>query len=140
MARYEMQLPEDVLKDIEFLDNNSEKIFGEMTKAGAEVTIKNVRSNIPPNFANSEIMNCLKITKIYKTPSDSGINTKVMFAGYFTNEKGVKTPAELVCNVFEYGTSKFTKRPFFRKSFKKAQIEKAMLNAQEQYSKGILKE
>ena len=63
-----------------------------------------------------------------------------MFAGYFTNEKGVKTPAELVCNVFEYGTSKFTKRPFFRKSFKKAQIEKAMLNAQERYSKGILKE
>lgn len=140
MARFEMQLPKDIMKDIEYINNNSDKIFGQMTKAGAEVTLKNVRSNIPPNFYDSDIMNCLKITKIYKTPTDGGINTKVGFFGYFTNENGVKTPAPLVVNVFEYGSSKFTKRPFFRKSFKKADIERAMLEAQKQYSKGLLDE
>lgn len=140
MARFEMQLPKEIMKDIEYINNNSDKIFGEMTKAGAEVTLKNVRSNIPPNFYDSDIMSCLKITKIYKTPTDKGINTKVGFFGYFTNENGVKTPAELVCNVFEYGSSKFTKRPFFRRSFKKADIERAMLEAQKQYSKGLLDE
>lgn len=140
MARFEMQLPNDIIKDIEFIEKNSDRIFGEMTKAGAEVTIKNVRTNIPRSFADSDIMNCLKITKIYKTPSDGGINTKVMFTGYFINENGVRTPAPLVANVFEYGSSKFTKRPFFRKSFKKAQIEQAMLQAQKEYSKGLLVE
>ena len=140
MAKFEMQLPKEIMKDIEYINQNSDKIFGEMTKAGAEVTVKNVRTNIPRGFADSDIMNCLRITRVYKTPSDGGINTKVGFYGYFTNENGVKTPAPLVANVFEYGSSKFTKRPFFRRSFKKAQIEQAMLQAQEQFSKGLLKE
>jgi hypothetical protein len=138
MAKFDMQLPKDIIKDIEFLNNNSDNIFGQMTKAGAETVYTNIKTNIPRNFVGSNIMNCLKITKIYKTPSDGGINTKVGFYGYFINENGVETPAPLVANVFEYGSSKFTKRPFFRKSFKKAQIEKAMLEAQKQYSKGIL--
>jgi hypothetical protein len=138
MAKFDMQLPKDIMKDIEYINNNTDNIFGQMTKAGAETVRTNVKTNIPRSFVSSNIMNCLKITKIYKTPSDGGINTKVGFYGYFINEKGVETPAPLVANVFEYGSSKFTKRPFFRKSFKKAQIEKAMLEAQKQYSKGIL--
>ena len=138
MAKFDMQLPTDIIKDIEYINNNSDKIFGEMTKAGAKVVYTNVRTNIPKSFADSNIMNCLKITKIYKTPSDGGINTKVGFYGYFINENGVETPAPLVANVFEYGSSKVTKKPFFRKAFKKAQIEQAMLEAQKQYSKGIL--
>lgn len=140
MARFELQLPKEILKDIQYVEKNTDKIFGEMTKAGAETVYENVKTNIPQGFADSDIMNCLEITKVYKTPSDDGINTKVGFFGYFTNENGVKTPAPLVANVFEYGSSKFTKRPFFRKSFKKAQIQKAMLQAQEQYSKGLLKD
>ena len=140
MAKFEMQLPKEIMKDIEYINQNSDKIFGEMTKAGAEVVIKNVRTNIPKGFANSDIMNCLKITKIYKTPTDDGINTKVAFYGYFINENGVRTPAPLVANVFEYGSSKFTKRPFFRRSFKKSQIEQAMLQAQKEYSRGLLEE
>ena len=140
MARFIMQLPTEILKDIEYINDNSDKIFGEMTQAGADVTIKNVRSNIPKSFVDSDIMDCLKITRVYKTPTDEGINTKVGFFGYFTNKNGVKTPAPLVANVFEYGSSKFTKQPFFRRSFRKAQIEKAMLEAQRKYSKGLLNE
>lgn len=138
MAKFTMELPKEIMKDIEFINNNSDKIFGEMTKAGAETVVKNVKTNIPKGFADSDIMNCLKITKIYKTPSDDGINTKVAFYGYFINSNGVRTPAPLVANVFEYGSSKFTKKPFFRRSFKKAQIEQAMLKAQKEYSRGLL--
>lgn len=138
MATFDLQLPDEILKDIQYINNNSDKIFGNMTQAGAEVVYNNIKSNIPQGFSDSEIMSCLKITKIYKTPSDNGINTKVGFYGYFTNKNGVKTPAPLVANVFEYGSSKFTKRPFFRRAFKKQQIEQAMLQAQREYSKGIL--
>lgn len=140
MARFNMQLPTEIIKDIEYINGNSDRIFGEMTQAGAKVTMTNIKSNIPKSFVDSDIMDCLKITKVYKTPTDRGINTKVGFFGYFTNKNGIKTPAPLVANVFEYGSSKFTKQPFFRRSFKKAQIEKAMLEAQRTYSKGLLNE
>lgn len=140
MAKFVMQLPTDIIKDIEYVNNNSDRIFGEMTKAGAKVTYNNILNNIPSSFASSEIMNCLKVTRVYKTPTDQGVNTKVGFYGYFTNSKGIKTPAPLVANIFEYGSSKFTKRSFFRRSFKKDQIERAMLQAQSTYSKGLLNE
>ena len=140
MASFDMVLPNEILKDLEKISKNTDKIFGEMTKAGAEVVYRNVKTNIPNSFANSDIMNCLKITKVYKTPSDGGINTKVAFYGYFINENGVRTPAPLVANVFEYGSSKFTKRPFFRKSFNKYQIENAMKEAQKRASGGLLSE
>ena len=61
MAKFIMQLPTEILKDIEYINGNSEKIFGEMTKAGAEVTLNNIKSNIPKSFADSNIMKCLKI-------------------------------------------------------------------------------
>lgn len=138
MARFNLELPEDILKDIQYINNNSDNILGGMTKAGAEVVFNNIKSNLPQGFSSSEIISCLKITKVYKTPSDDGINTKIGFYGYFTNENGVKTPAPLVANVFEYGSSKFTKRPFFRRAFKKNQIERAMFEAQKKLSKGIL--
>ena len=85
-------------------------------------------------------MRCIKTTKTYRTPSDDGIATKVIISGYFKNKNGVKTPAPLVANVFEYGSSKFTKKPFLRKSFQKSQIEKAMLKAQKELSGGLLDE
>ena len=140
MAKFEMQLPTEIMKDFEKVYNNSDKIFGEMTKAGAEVVNSNIRANVPKAIRNSKMMDCLKITKVYKTPSDDGINTKVGFYGYFVNEDGKTVPAPLVANVFEYGRSNapFPKQPFMRKSFKKGDIEKAMLKAQKQASGGLL--
>lgn len=140
MAKFEMQLPNDVMKDFQTIYNNSEMIFGEMTKAGAQVVESNIRANVPKSIRNSKMMNCLKVTKVYKTPSDDGINTKVGFYGYFVNEKGQTEPAPLVANVFEYGRSNspFPKQPFMRKSFKKGDIEEAMLKAQRRASGGLL--
>lgn len=138
MAKFELQLPTDIMQDIQEIYDNSEQIFGGMTKAGAEVALANVKANAPPSWRGSEIMNNIGLTRTYKTPTDDGINTKVIISGYFTNRNGEKTPAPLVANVFEYGSTKFTKRPFFRKSFRKGQIEKAMLKAQKELSRGLL--
>ena len=140
MAQFQMELPKDIIKDIEEIYGNTDKIFGGMTRAGADVTLETVKANVPNSWRGSNIMKTIRLTRTYKTPSDDGINTKVIIDGYFINERGVKTPAPLVANVFEYGSTKFPKQPFFRKSFKKSQIEKAMLEAQKKLSGGLLDE
>lgn len=139
MAKFVFELPKEIMKDFQKIYDDSEQIFGAMTKAGADVVLSNIKANVPASFKNSDIMNCLQVTKTYKTPTDDGINTKVGFYGYFINENGVRTPAPLVANVFEYGSVKFQKQPFLRKSFSKAKIEKAMLSAQKKASGGLLK-
>jgi hypothetical protein len=142
MAKFNMVLPDDIMADFKKVYDNSEKIFGEMTKAGAEVVMRNVIANVPDGIRKSPMMGCLKMTDVYKTPSDDGINTKVAFYGYFTNENGKKTPAPLVGNVFEYGRSNlpFPKQPFMRRSFNAGQITAAMKKAQVTASGGLLKD
>lgn len=133
MARFDVELPNDLIKQFEALDVDAEKMLGNMTQAGAEVVYRNVMSNMPKSFKGSNIMKCLQKTKVYKTKSDDGINTKIAFYGSFINKRGVETPAPLVANVFEHGTSTVKKQPFMRKSFKKSEIEKAMLAEQERF-------
>lgn len=133
MAKFGLELPTDLIKEFEDLTKNESKMIGEMTQAGAEVVYQNVVSNVPNTWHKSDIMKCLKVTRVYDTPSDGGINTKVAFYGYFINHKGVKTPAPLVANVTEFGATHVRKKPFMRKSFNKGQIEKAMLKVQKKY-------
>ena len=142
MAKFNLELPTGIMNDLQHIYNDSDKIFGAMTKAGAEVVKKNIIASVPQSIRNSKMMQCLKITKTFKTPSDDGINTKVGFYGYFQNEDGKTVPAPLVANVFEYGRSNlpFPKHPFMRKSFKKTEIEQAMLQAQREASGGLLDE
>ena len=142
MAKFQMELPNQVIKDIQKIYDNSEEIFGEMTRAGADVVNHNIIANVPESIRNSEMMKCLKVTKTYKTPSDDGINTKIGFYGKFIDKDGREKIAPLVANVFEYGrsSSPFPKHPFFRKSFKKKDIEKAMLETQKRMTGGLLDE
>lgn len=135
MARFEMELPNDLIKTFDRLNEETEKMIGEMTQAGAQVVLEEIKANVPASFRDSDIMKCLHITKVYKTPSDGGINTKIAFYGYFINKRGVKTPAELVCNVMEYGRSdgKVKKHPFVRKSFNKKKIKSALEKTQDKY-------
>lgn len=142
MAKFEYALPDEVIKDIQHIFEKADEIFGAMTRAGAEVVYNNIVRNVPKGIKDSKMMNNLQITDVYRTPSDDGINTKVAFYGYFENENGVVTPAPLVANVFEHGRSnaEFPKQPFMRKSFRKAEIEKAMLKAQKEASGGLLDE
>ena len=156
MAKFTLELPTDIMKDVERIEKDVEKIFGGMTKAGAEVVEKNIRSNVP-----SVLKPYVKLSRTYKTPSDGGINTQAYVSGYipfsdpnrngfsrrngstgkvYTTSDGV--PAEFLANLYEYGrsTAPFPKHPFLRKSFKKAEIEAAMLKKQKELSGGLLDE
>lgn len=135
MAKFKAELPNDLIKQLGRLEKDTEKMLAEMTEAGAEVVLGNIKANVPSSWHSSNIMKCLKVTKSYKTPSDDGINTKVAFYGYFVNKNGERVPAPLVANVTEYGrkNGKYQKRPFLRKSFKKSQIVKAMEKVQSKY-------
>ena len=142
MAKFVADIDDSVLKDISYIDKQFDHIFGGMTKAGAEVVYKNVISALPEALRSSGFAKNVKLSRVYKTPSDDGINTKVMITGYFKNKDGRKTPAPLVANMFEYGSDKknYPKQPFFRKSFKKSQIMKAMEEEQKKLSGGLLDE
>ena len=143
MARFEMELPDNIIKDFATISKNYEKIFGGMTKAGANEVKARVEANLPSGLQQSKnFKKCLKLSRVYRTPSDDGINTKVLISGYFVNKDGRNTPAPLVANVFEYGRSgnKFPKQPFFRKSFDSQAITKVMLAEQKKLSGGLLDE
>lgn len=156
MAKFMNVLPDEVIKDFEMIYRNTDKIFGQMTRDGAKVVMENVKAGVPlPEMASH-----VKLTKTYKTPSNGGINTKVYFSGYmkfkgnrktfkrrgrkggsvYTTTEGV--PVDFLAQIYEYGRSypHFAKKPFFRSSFKEAQIEKAMLEAQKRASGGLLDE
>lgn len=143
MARFDSELPTELLKVFDELETNCEEIFGNMAKAGAEVVYKNVKSNMAKSFKSTKTLDKgLKITKVYKTPSDDGINVYVGFYGYDPDSKPTKrhpygTPIPLIAMAREYGTSRGEqKKPFFRKSFNKSQIEQEMLKVQNKYIKG----
>ena len=135
MARMEIELPTELMKVFEELGDDTQKMLEEMTQEGAKTVLANVKANVPASFHNSGIMQCLTITRPYYTPSDGGRNTKVAFYGYFKNDDGERTPAPLVCNLFEYGrsSSPYPRHPFLRTSFKKGQIEAAMRKVQDKY-------
>ena len=133
MARFDSELPRELLKQFEDLNTNCEDIFGEMVQAGGEVVLGLVKANMGKVFKSTDsLYQGLKKTRVYKTPSDDGINVHIGFYGY--NDKGVPIP--LIANAREYGTSRGeAKKPFFRKSFKKKDIESAMLKVQKKYIK-----
>lgn len=138
MARFEGILPTELIKQFETLEVNTEKMLGDMVEAGAEVAKQNVEAKMPRALRESLGSDNIIVSRVYKTPSDDGINCQAMIVGYFTNRDGETVPAPLVANMFEYGSSsrEYPKQPFFRASFNKAQIEKAMLRVQDQYIKG----
>lgn len=126
MAGFNLELPEDLINNLKTISNNTDEMFGRMTKAGAEVVYKNVVNNMKSSFKSTDsLKKGLRISRTYKTKSDDGINTKVGFYGY--NEKGIPIP--LIALAREYGTScGEKKKPFFRKAFNnKSEIETSML-------------
>lgn len=139
MALYQGGLPDELIKMFETLERDTSQMIGEMVQAGAKVTAQNVKAKMPNGLKKVLIKqgDALRVTRVYKTPSDDGTNCQVMIDGYFINRFGRKTPAPLVANMFEYGSTKrkYPKQPYFRNSFNKKQIETAMLKVQEKYIK-----
>lgn len=141
MAKFQGEVPSELMKMFEDLETNCENIFGEMCKAGAETVYSKVQNNMEKAFADTKTLEKgLKITKVYKTPSDDGINVHIGFYGYNADKKTKKhpngVPIPLIAMAREYGTSSGeAKKPFFRKSFKKKDIEQAMKQVQDKYIK-----
>ena len=80
MAGFNLELPEDLINNLKTISNNTDEMFGRMTKAGAEVVYKNVVNNMKSSFKSTDsLKKGLRISRTYKTKSDDGINTKVGF-------------------------------------------------------------
>lgn len=147
MAKFEMELPKELMDNFTKLEQNTEELLGEMTRAGAKVVESKIKAKCPDVLKSK-----LRISVTYRTPSDGGINTKVYYTGYipFSNpnrqffvragangrnyptDKGV--PASFLANLYEYGRSNspFPKKPSLRSAIgDRSAIEQAMLEAQE---------
>jgi hypothetical protein len=141
MAKFQMEIPDDLIKEFQRLNKGTDAMLGELTRAGAEAVAINVRENAP-----QKIKPYVKTSVTYKTPTDGGINTKVYISGYipfsnpnrkyfsrkggngsvYSTDKGV--PADFLAKVYEYGRSNapFPKHQFWRRSWKTRIVELAM--------------
>lgn len=141
MARFSAELPNEILREIDKRDRDTPKMMEQMVVAGGETVLANVRSNIGRSFETTRsLLQGLKLTRAYKTPSDGGINTKVGFYGYSRTHKSKKypqgIPIPLIAAAREYGTSSGeSPKPFFRRSFKKGEIDGAMQKIHDRYIK-----
>ena len=180
MAKFQLELPNELVKQLTKLEQDTPEMMSEMTQAGAEVVYRNVLKNMKRSFKDTARLEPhLKITRVYRTKYDNAINTKVGFYGYLAGTEGkttkftkkttyvarvvdkqgktkgrvrsinagragttgVKTyshnygvPASLVAIAREYGTSSGEKKkPFFRRAFRKSEIESTMLKVQDKY-------
>ena len=138
MAKFNAELPNDLIKVFDELETDAPEMMGEMCKAGATVVYNKVVSGLGKAFkSTASLLKGLKVTKVYQTPSDDGINVHIGFYGYDgvpTKQYPKGTPIPLKALAREYGTaSGEKKKPFFRKSFNKTEIEKAMLEVQSRY-------
>lgn len=141
MAKFFGEIPNDLMKVFDELETNTTLMMGKMCKAGATVVYNKVINNLGNAFDRTDTLKKgLKVTKVYKTPSDDGINVHIGFYGYNTDKKTTAhpkgVPIPLIAMAREYGTSSGeAKKPFLRKAFAKKDIEQAMLEAQKEFIK-----
>lgn len=141
MARMDIELPNDVVKELEERGNKIEDVIGSMLLAGGNVVIGTVKSNLGKAFKSTAALSRgVRLTKVYKN-SDDGRSIKVAFYGNHPTRKSKKypkgVPLALIASAREYGTSSGeAPKPFFRKAFKqKAAIDAAMQGAHDKFIK-----
>jgi hypothetical protein len=135
MARFDGDMEQSIMKDIDKLELNSDVVFGKMVNAGADAVLRNVRSNMRASFKSTRSLEVgLGKTKVYKTPSDGGVAVKVGFRGYSPYRKGTGRnkayagqPIPLIAVAREKGTRRGeARKAFLFKSFNKGTIEGEM--------------
>ena len=78
MAKFNAELPHDLMKVFDELETDAPIMMGEMCKAGATVVYNKMLKNMRKAFKRTETLEKgLKVTKVYKTPSDDGINVHI---------------------------------------------------------------
>ena len=138
MAKFIGATTKELQEQFEKMNVNLEEMLSQMVTAGAQVVHDNMVAKMPENLKSVLTSENIRISKVYSTPSDGGINCQAQIVGYFTNRYGKKTPAPLVANMIEYGSinKHYHKQAFLRSSFSKKQIEAKMLEVQEKFIAG----
>lgn len=143
MARFNADIDNGIIQAMERMGNRSTEVMEQMVEAGAEVVLRNVRSNMRSSFKSSRSLEAgLGKTRVYKTKSDDGIAVKVGFRGYSPTHKTKKfnsgVPIPLIATAREKGTRRGeARKPFFRKSFNKSAITQAMKQVEPKLFEGV---
>ena len=159
MAKFELEIPKEVIWQFEDLTKNCDQMIDEMIKAGAEEVKSRIYQGMPAELKKYATARTLSTSKPYRMATKDAKAVYVWFGGYkkdldgsvyrkkyagnyskenakaYAQEAG--TPLELIANMFEYGSKKrnYPKHPFLRKAFHKREIERAMLRAQKKWIK-----
>lgn len=142
MAKFNTELPLELMNEIERLSQNSEQMMNEMVEAAANEVYSEVDDNLSKAFKTTDsLRRGLRITKVYRVAGDDSVNIKIAFYGYDPTKRTRRypqgVPIPLIAMAREYGTSSGEKKkPFFRKAFKRKKIEDAMQRVQDRYIKG----
>lgn len=167
MAKFEMEMPTELINQFEFLQQNAGEIIGGMTRAGAERAADNMRRRVSQAFKGNvagKINAKLKVTKTYNTRKHETV-TAARYYGYiptgkkpfYLSQRG-KTygpypglPVPIILGLKEGGLKSTSMPMSFRKhwgaqrykikdpAFADAKgIEAAMLKAQKELSGGLL--
>lgn len=133
MARFSGDLEQGIIKNMEKMQGGSKAVMRRMVEAGADVALRNMRSNMRGSFKTTRSLEeGLGKTRVYDTPSDDGIAVKVGFRGYSSKHrtgkfKSTGVPVPLIASARDRGSRRGERaRPFFRKSFNKSEITAAM--------------
>jgi hypothetical protein len=133
MARFSGDLDNGIISQMEKIEGGSKAVMRRMVEAGADVVLRNMRSNMRSSFKTTRSLEeGLGKTKVYDTPSDDGVSVKVGFSGYSGSRRTGKfkptgVPVPLIASARDRGSRRGeARKPFFKKSFNKAQIEAAM--------------
>ena len=78
MAKFVGGMDQDLLKMFETLEKDTDKMLSDMVSTGAEVVKTNCEAKMPRELKKA-IDSQIKVSKVYKTPSDDGINKQVMY-------------------------------------------------------------
>lgn len=144
MARFSGDLENGIIRNMEKMAGGSKAVMRRMVDAGADVALRNMRSNMRSSFKTTRSLEQgLGKTRVYDTPSDDGVAVKVGFRGYSQHRRTGKfkssgVPIPLIASARDRGSIRGEKaKPFFRKSFNKAQITAAMKTIEPQLWEGM---
>ena len=125
---YKAELPTELMRQLEALEDNADGIFENMLDAGAEAVVpqveKDLKRAITGEYATGELERSLSVAK--KKFKDGTRARVISFKGVSRLQKAKngkiykrKTPARLneIAAVLEYGKSDQPPRPFMRTAF-----------------------
>ena len=84
MAGFDLELPDDLVSNLKMITENTDEMFGRMTKAGADVVYKEVMNNMKSSFKSTKSLEkgfavCAKFSPISSARSPFFIFPSIIF-------------------------------------------------------------